>query len=160
MPVEQRLEALGLALPDELQLPPGVEIPFQLVRVRSDRPFVSRHGALASDGKPLGPFRKVPSEVSLEDGQKSTRLAMLAILSSLKAALGDLERVTAWAMVNGFVNADPGYSKTTLVMNPVSELLLELYGHEAGAHARTAIGVAGVPLNLPVIISAEVEVAT
>ncbi len=98
--------------------------------------------------------------MSLEDGQKSTRLATLAILSSLKAALGDLERVTAWAMVNGFVNADPGYLKTTLVMNPVLELLLELYGHEAGAHARTAIGVAGVPLNLPVIISAEVEVAT
>ena len=62
-------------------------------------------------------------------------------------------------MVNGFVNADPGYPQTTLVLNPVSQLILDLYGKDAGGHARTAIGVATVPFNLPVVISAEVEVA-
>jgi hypothetical protein len=83
---------------------------------------------------------------------------MLAMLASLKRAIGDLDRV-AWLTVNGFVNADPGYAQTTLVMNPVSELLLELYGPESGGHARIAPGVAALPFNLPVIIAAEVEVS-
>jgi enamine deaminase RidA (YjgF/YER057c/UK114 family) len=96
--------------------------------------------------------------VPLEQAQESARLATLAILASLKQALGDLDRVTAWLMVNGFVNADPGYPQTTLVMNPFSELIVELYGPDAGAHARTAIGVSTVPLNLPVVVAAEVAV--
>jgi hypothetical protein len=61
-------------------------------------------------------------------------------------------------MINGYINAEPGYRQTTAVMNPCSELILHLYGPEAGTHARTAIGVATVPLNLPVVISAEVEI--
>jgi hypothetical protein len=65
-----------------------------------------------------------------------------------------------WLVVNGLVNAEPGYPQTTAVMNPVSELILDLYGPEAGAHARTAIGVAALPMNLPVIISAELEIAS
>jgi len=158
MTVEQRLSELGLALPRELQLPPGIAIPFQWIRVRGERAFISGHGALAADGTPAGPFGKVPSEVSLEDALESARLATLAILSSLKAALGDLDRVGAWLMVNGFVNSDPGYPQTTLVMNPCSELILDLYGPEVGDHARTAIGVSTVPLNLPVVIAAEVEI--
>jgi enamine deaminase RidA (YjgF/YER057c/UK114 family) len=81
------------------------------------------------------------------------------MLSSLKANLGDLDRVTAWLMVNGFVNAEPGYPQTTAVMNPFSELIVDLYGPEAGAHARTAIGVAALPLSLPVVIAAELEIS-
>ena len=63
-------------------------------------------------------------------------------------------------MVYGNINADPGYAQTTLVPNPASELLVDLYGPEAGAHARTAIGMAGLPLDLPVILAAEVELAS
>jgi enamine deaminase RidA (YjgF/YER057c/UK114 family) len=159
MKVERRLDALGLELPASMRLPPGVEIPFAWVRVRGNRAFVSGHGPLQPDGLPAGPFGKVPTEVSLEQAQQSTRLATLAILSSLKASLGDLDRVTAWLIVYGFVNAEPGYPQTTAVMNPLSELILDLYGADAGAHARTAIGVATVPLNLPVVIAAEVEVS-
>ena len=77
----------------------------------------------------------------------------------VQASLGDLDRVTAWLMVNGFINAEPGYSQTTAVMNPLSDLILELYGTEAGAHARTAIGVATVPLDLPLVIAAEVAIS-
>jgi len=62
-------------------------------------------------------------------------------------------------VINGFVNAEPGYPQTTAVLNPCSELILELYGADAGKHARTAIGVAALPLNLPVVIAAEVELA-
>jgi enamine deaminase RidA (YjgF/YER057c/UK114 family) len=159
MEVERRLNAMGLKLPVPMKLPPGLKIPFAWVRVRGSRAFVSGHGALHADGSPAGPFGKVPTEVSLEQAQESTRLATLAVLSSLKARLGDLDRVTAWLMVNGFVNAVPGYPQTTAVMNPLSDLIVDLYGMEAGAHARTAIGVATVPLNLPVVIAAEVEIS-
>ncbi len=74
------------------------------------------------------------------------------------SALGDLSRVTAWCTVNGFVNADPGYDRTTLVLNPFSELILALFGAEVGAQARTVIGVAALPLNLPVVVSAELTI--
>ena len=158
MQSEKRLVELGLGLPDETNLPGGTKITFSWVRVRGNRAFVSGHGALNTDGSPAGPFGKVPSEVSLEDAQKSARLAGLAILSSLKRTLSDLDRVVAWLMVNGMVNSDPGYPQTTNVMNGFSELILNLYGADAGQHARTAIGVATVPLNLPLVISAEVEI--
>ena len=75
----------------------------------------------------------------------------------MKRAIGDLDRIAAWLMVFGNVNADPGYAQTTLVVNPASELLVDLYGIDAGAHARTAIGMAALPLNLPVILAAQVE---
>ncbi len=159
MKVERRLEELGLVLPPAPTFPAGVEIPFAWVRVRGDRAYVAGHGPLSADGSPAGPFGKVPSVVSPEDAQDSARLAILAALSSMRAALGDLDRVAAWLTVSGHVNADPGYAQTTAVINPVSELLLDLYGSDAGIHARTAIGVAALPLNLPVVISAEVEIA-
>jgi enamine deaminase RidA (YjgF/YER057c/UK114 family) len=101
----------------------------------------------------------VPSEVSLEAAQESARLTILAMLSSLRTAVGSLDRVRDWVMLNGFINADPGYPQTTAVLNPASDLLLDVFG-EYGRHARSAIGVAALPLNLPVIMSAEVIVTT
>jgi hypothetical protein len=118
MSVDQRLSDLGLAQPAEARPPPGITIPFQWVRVRGTRAFVSGHGALAPDGTPAGPFGRVPSEVPLEAAQQSAKLAALATLSSLRAAIGDLDRVTEWLVVSGFVNADQGYPQTTLVLNP------------------------------------------
>src|SRR6266480_6402919 len=150
--VEARLAERGLVLPPEPKVPPGVTIPFQWARVRGQRAFLSGHGALSPEGTPLGPFGSVPSEVSLEQAQTSACSTMLSMLASLKRAIGDLDNVVAWLTVNGFVNADPGYAQTTLVMNPVSELLLQLYGPETGSHARVALGVAAVPFNLPLVI--------
>src|SRR5262252_1405860 len=143
--VEQRLAERGLVLPPEPKVPPDVTIPFRWARVRGQRVFLSGHGALSPDGAPLGPFGAVPSQVSLERAQTSARSALLAMLASLKRAIGDLDKVAAWLTVNGFVNADPGYAQTTLVMNPVSELILDLYGPDAGGHARIAPGVAALP---------------
>jgi hypothetical protein len=93
--VEARLEDLGAVLPAETALPPGVQIPFRWVRARGTKAFVSGHGALMPDGTPAGPFGKVPSEVSLEDAQGSARLTTLAMLSSLRRELGDLDRITS-----------------------------------------------------------------
>ena len=157
MTFEQRVSELGLQLPPEPLLPPGVQIPFDWVRLAGERCLLSGHGVLAADGSPAGPFGRVPSEVPLEAAQESARLTVLAMLSSLRIALGSLDRVRDWVTLNGFVNADPGYPQTTAVLNPASDLLLAVYG-EHGRHARTAIGVAALPLNLPVIMSAEVIV--
>jgi hypothetical protein len=80
------------------------------------------------------------------------------MVSSIKGALGDLERVAAWTMLSGFVNAESADPQTTLGLNASSELLLALCGSDIGAHARTAIGVSALPLNLPVVIAAEVAI--
>jgi enamine deaminase RidA (YjgF/YER057c/UK114 family) len=154
---EQRVSELGLQLPPEPLLPPGVRIPFDWARVVGERCVLSGHGALGADGAPCGPFGRVPGEVPLEAAQESARLTLLAMLSSLRLALGSLDRVRDWVALSGFVNADPSYAQTTAVLNPASDLLLEVFG-EHGRHARSAIGVAALPLNLPVIMSAEVLV--
>jgi hypothetical protein len=80
-------------------------------------------------------------------------------LASLKRERGDLDRVTAWLLVQGFVNTVPGLTQTTNVINGFSDLILQLYGQEAGEHARFAVGVAALPLNVPVSIAGEVEIA-
>jgi enamine deaminase RidA (YjgF/YER057c/UK114 family) len=157
--IETRLNELGLTLPASPKLPPGVTISFEWVRIRGNRAFVSGHGPFAPDGTPAGPFGKVPSEVPLEEGQESARLTALAVIAGLREAIGDLDRIASWAMVNGFVNADPGFAQTTLVLNPFSDLILDVFGRDIGVHARTAIGVATVPLNLPLVVSAEVDLS-
>ena len=157
--IERRVEQLGLTLPATPKVPPGVTISFEWIRIRGNLVFVSGHGPLAPDGSPAGPFGKVPSEVPLEAAQESARLTALAVIAGLKHAIGDLDRIAGWAMVNGFVNADPGYAQTTLVLNPFSDLILDVFGPEVGAHARTAVGVAAVPLNLPLVVSAQIELS-
>lgn len=159
MGAEERVAELGVDLPPAPDVPPHVRIPFEWVRLVGERAFVSGHGAVDANGVPCPPFGRVPSEVSLEEAQASARSTALAMLGSLQRALGSLDRVQAWAVVNGFVNADAGYDRTTAVLNPLSDMLLEVFG-DRGRHARTAIGVAALPMNLPVIVSAEVLIAT
>ena len=159
MQVEAKLEELGLALP-EVAKTPGVELPFSWVRVRGNRAYVSGHGPQNPDGSLAGPWGKVGAEVSLEEGYRAARLAALSVLSSLKRELGDLDRVTAWLRVFGMVNAAPGFTQTTRVINGFSDLILELYGPEVGRHARAAVGMAELPFGIPVVIEAEVEIET
>ena len=66
--------------------------------------------------------------------------------------------MTAWLRVFGMVNSAPGFDRQPLVINGFSDLILELYGPERGAHARSAVGMAELPFNLPVEIEAEVEI--
>jgi enamine deaminase RidA (YjgF/YER057c/UK114 family) len=82
----------------------------------------------------------------------------LAILASLKAELGDLDRVTAWLRVFGMVNAAQGFNHFPLVINGFSDLIMDLYGSDRGSHARSAVGMAGLPFDLPVEIEAEVAI--
>jgi enamine deaminase RidA (YjgF/YER057c/UK114 family) len=138
--------------------PQGRPLPFEFVRLRGDRAFVAGHMPQAADGSLSGPFGKVPSAVSLAAAQEAARLTGLSMLGSLQRALGDLDRISAWLMVNGLVNADPEFAETTLVLNAFSELILEIFGPVVGAHARTAIGVTALPLNTCVVVAAELEV--
>ena len=135
MLVEAKLEKLGLVLPEPARLLPGVQASFAWVRTYDDRVYVSGHGPLAPEGSPSGPFGKVGEDVSPEQGYEAIRSTALAILSSLKRELGDLDRVRAWLMVHGMVNASPGFAQTTNVINGLSDLIVELYGAEVGAHA-------------------------
>src|SRR5205085_6275467 len=101
MQIEAKLEALGLALPPPMQAPPGVRLPFAVVRVVGRRAFISGHSPQSPDGSVAGPFGKVDAEVSLDEGYNAARLTALSILASLKRELGDLDRVTAWLRVFG-----------------------------------------------------------
>lgn len=158
MEVEAKLEELGLVLPGPTKTPPGLVLPFSWVRVRGDRAHVSGHVALNPDGSIAGPFGKVGAEVSEEVAYEAARLATLAILASLKRELGDLDRITAWLRVFGMVNSAPGFDRQPNVINGFSDLILQLYGPEAGDHARSAVGMAALPLGAPVEIEAEVLV--
>jgi len=157
--VERRLAALGLILPPQVKPPPGIVLPFQFVRLTGNRGFVSGHSAQNPDGSIAGPLGKVGRELSVEQGYKAARLTAVSILASLKRALGDLDRITAWGRVFGMVNSAPGFHRQPSVINGFSDLILELYGPEVGAHARSAVGMAELPFGIPVEIEAEVEVA-
>ncbi len=156
MQIEQRLAAMGLALPEAPRMPADVPASFAWTRVHGDRIHVSGHSAQLEDGSMAGPFGRVPGEVPPENALAAARGAALSVLASLQRELGDLDRVTAWLMVQGFVNADPGYDRATVVINAFSDLIVALYGPERGRHARTAIGVSALPLNNTVVVSAEV----
>ena len=158
MRIEARLQERGLVLPEPLKVPPGVRVPFAWVRVRGNRAYVSGHGPQNADGSLGGPFGKVGAAVSPEQAYQSARLTGLSILGSLKRELGDLDRVTAWLRVFGMVNAAPGFTQTPGVINGFSDLILDLYGPEAGQHVRSAVGMAELPFNIPVEIEAEVEI--
>jgi enamine deaminase RidA (YjgF/YER057c/UK114 family) len=158
MRIEQRLAGLGLTLPAPIKLPPGVTLPFPWVRVWGDRAYVSGHGPLETDGSLAEPLGRVGAEVSEVQAYAAARKTALAILSSLRAELGDLDRVVAWTRVFGMVHTAPGFNRTPAVINGFSDLILELWGPAAGTHARSAVGQAALPFDIPVEIEAEVVI--
>ncbi len=89
----------------------------------------------------------------------AARLTGLAILGSLSRALGDLDRILAWSRVFGMVNAAPGFNAMPSVINGFSDLILDVFGPDVGAHARSAVGMAELPFDIPVEIEGEVELA-
>src|SRR6266849_7763951 len=159
MQIEAKLEELGLVLPEPLKAPPGMRLPFAPVRIRGNRAYIAGHGPQTLDGSFAKPLGKVGADLSLEEGYQAARLVALAILGSLKRALGDLDRVTAWLRVFGMVNSAPGFNQQPAVINGFSDLIIELYGIEVGQHARSAVGMAELPLGIPVEIEAEVEIS-
>jgi YjgF/chorismate_mutase-like, putative endoribonuclease len=157
--VEKKIAALGLVLPAPLKAPAGVVFPFRFVRIVGTRAFISGHGPQNEDGSVAEPLGKVGRELSIEQGHQAARLTALSLLASLKRAIGDLDRVSAWCRVLGMVNSAAGFNRQPSVINGFSELIIELYGADVGAHSRSAVGLFELPFDIPVEVEAEVELS-
>lgn len=155
--IEDRLASLGLVLPPPLQAPAGMLLPFPFVRLIDNRAIISGHGPQNADGSIATPLGKVGRDLTVDQGYAAARLTALSILGSLQRALGDLDRITAWVRVFGMVNSTAWFNRQPAVINGFSDLILELYGAEIGAHARSAVGMAELPFDIPVEIEGEVQ---
>lgn len=148
---------MELELPRPFAAPAGVEFRFELVRVSGTTAYVSGHGPI--DGDEVLARGKVGSDLTVGEGYDAARLTALSILSSLKEELGDLDRVSRWVKALGLVNCAPGFSSMPAVVNGFSDLVIELW-EDAGRHARSAIGAAELPFDIPVEVEAIVELAS
>jgi enamine deaminase RidA (YjgF/YER057c/UK114 family) len=148
---EERLQQLGVSLPS-----PAVPVAAYVPTVRTGNlVFVSGQVPVV-DGAPshLG---HLGGDVDLEAGRDAARTCAINLLAALKAELGELSRVRRVVKVTGFVACTPGFTDMPKVINAASELLGEAFG-DAGRHARAAVGVAALPLGVPVEVEAIVEV--
>ncbi|MCR9277700.1 MAG: RidA family protein [Pseudomonadaceae bacterium] len=152
-----RLRALGLRLPAPT---PMGNLPFKLVRVHRDRAYLSGHVPIAHNGTLARPRGKVGAALNEDEGYQAARRAALSMLSSLQAALGSIDNVECWLRVFGMVNAAPGFTNLSAVVNGASDLIVEVYGEERGAHARSAVGMAELPFGVAVEVEAEVVIRT
>jgi len=112
--------------------------------------FVSGHGT--------DKMGKLGCELTTEQGVEAAREVMISILASLKAYLGDLDKIKNIVKVLGMVNCTPDFVDQPAVINGASQLLVELYGKEAGLHARSAVGMNSLPGGIPVEIEMIVEI--
>ena len=147
----ERLAALGLTLP-----PVAAPVAAYVPAVRTGA-YVYASGQLpAADGK-LPAVGKVGDEVSAQDAAGMARTCALNALAAAASAAGGLEAIRRIVKVTGFVASAPGFGGQAQVINGASELLIEVLG-EDGKHARSAIGVAELPLNVPVEVELIAEV--
>jgi len=149
--IEARLKELGISLPPAAA-PAGSYLPYvvtgNLVYVSGQLPF--ENGQLRHKGT-LG------AEVSIADGAAAARLCALNLIAQVKAAVGDLDRVARVVKLNGFVASAPAFTDQPKVMNGASDLMVELFG-DPGRHARAAVGVAALPLGVPVEVDGVFEI--
>jgi enamine deaminase RidA (YjgF/YER057c/UK114 family) len=153
MTAEARIAELGLTLP-----PPTAGSSSRVATVRTGNLlYTSGHGPAArDDGSTMS--GKVGSDLTLEQGYEAGRLTGLAILGTLRDALGSLDRVVRMVKVLGMVNCAPGMNQTSRVVDGCSDLFVEVFGPEIGRHARSAVGVYELPLDFPVEIEVIFEI--
>lgn len=149
--IKKRLAELGIELP-QVATPAGAYVP----ALRSGAHVYTSGQLPLVDGK-LRRTGKVGAEVTLEDAYDDARQAALNALAAIDDLVG-LDKVTKVVKVVGFVASDPSFTKQPLVINGASELLGEVFG-EAGKHARSAVGVAVLPIDTPVEVEVIVEVS-
>lgn len=153
--IATRLQALGITLPKPTVLG---GLPFVLVRIVGDRAYVAGHVPTDDDGRVTTTIGKVGGFVSLADGQAAARRCALGMMASLQQALGDLDRITHWLKLFGMVNVAPGFRQIPQVINGASDLIVEVFGKDIGAHTRSAVGMTELPFGVPVEIEAEVAI--
>ena len=150
-PPEARLAALGLALPP-VTAPLAAYVP----AVRSGQHVYTAGQLPLADGKLLM-TGKVGAQVSVEEAAALARTCALNALAAVASVTGGLSAVTRIVKIVGYVASDPSFTGQPLVVNGASELMLEVFG-DAGRHARSAVGVAVLPLDAPVEIELIAEV--
>jgi enamine deaminase RidA (YjgF/YER057c/UK114 family) len=138
---EARLAELGIELPEPAK-PGGNYVP---AKRHGDTLYLSGHGATA----PLG---KVGTDLTLEQAYEAARQTGLLLLAALRAELGSLDEVKSVVKLLGMVNCAPGFNNTPGVINGCSDLLVEVFGEEKGRGARSAVGMAELPFDIPVEI--------
>lgn len=149
--IEDRLTSLGLALP-KVPSPAGAYVP----AVRTG-PYVYTSGQLPMVDGALPLTGKVGAQVGETQAKELARTCALNALAAVKSVVGDLDRIVRVVKVVGFVASTPDFTAQPGVINGASELLSEVLG-EAGVHARSAVGVAVLPLDSPVEVEIQVEV--
>ena len=152
MSVYDRLSALQITLPP-VAVPAAAYVPF----VRSGNlVFLSGHIA-KQDGKPwVGQLGK---NIDTDTGKAAARAISIDLLGTLHAAVGDLNKVTRIVKLMSLVNSTPDFTEQHLVTNGASELIAQVFGAEVGSHARSAFGVAQIPLGACVEIEMIAEIA-
>jgi enamine deaminase RidA (YjgF/YER057c/UK114 family) len=150
---QARLTALGLVLPPAPK-PAGVYKPCLVV---GSLVYVSGHGPLLGDGTMIA--GRVGADLDTAGGKAAARQVGLAILSTLVAGLGSLDRVGRVVKVLGLVNATPDFREHPLVINGCSELFAEVWGPDHGVGTRSAVGAGSLPGNIAVEIEAIFEIA-
>ena len=153
MSAETRFAELKLELPPAPK-PMGV---YQPLVVTGQLVFVSGHGPLQPDKTLI--LGRVGDDLDVAAGQAAARQVGLAILATLRAQLGSLDRVKRVIKVLGMVNATPDFHEHPSVINGCSELFAEVFGQENGIGSRSAVGMGSLPGNIPVEIEATFEIA-
>jgi enamine deaminase RidA (YjgF/YER057c/UK114 family) len=148
MSAEKRLAELGLELPPAPK-PAGVYKP---IVVAGNMAYVSGHGPLLPDGTML--TGRIGTDTDLHGGERSARQTGLAILATLRANLGSLDRVVRVVKLLGMVNCTPDFTAQPQVINGCSELFRDVWGEDHGVGARSAVGMGSLPGN----ITTEIEV--
>jgi len=149
--IETRLKELGIELPT----PPAPVASYVPYVVSGNLVYVS--GQVTIDNGQLKYVGKVGADISLDDGKAAARLCAINVLAQVKAALGDLDKVTRVVRLGGFINSDPKFLDGPKVMNGASDLMVSLFG-DKGKHARTTVGVAVLPLDAAVEVEGMFEV--
>ena len=147
---EARIKELGIQL---IKPTPPIANYVKAVRV-GNLVYLSGHGPDKPEGGVV--TGKVGSDLTLEQGRDAARLAGISLLSTLKAEIGDLNKVKRIVKVMGMVNSVPTFDKHPAVINGFSDLMVEVFG-ENGKHARSAVGMASLPNNIAVEIEMIVE---
>ncbi len=150
MDVEAHLKELGITL-----IKPSAPVANYVKAVRvGNMLYLSGHGPDKPDGGLV--IGKVGVDLTLEQAKDAARLVGISLLSTIKAEIGDLNKVKRIVKVLGMVNAIPTFDKQPMVINGFSDLMVEVFG-ENGKHARSAVGVGSLPSNIPVEIEMIVE---
>ncbi len=151
MTIETKLSEMGFKLPAPGQ-PAGNYVPAVST---GNLVFLSGHGPKLDDGSLI--TGKVGAELNLDEGYAAAQRVALILLASLKAEIGDLDRVSRVVKLLGMVNCTPDFNDQPKVINGASDLLVELYG-DKGRHARSAVGMNALPSNIAVEIEMIVEI--